>query len=86
MADVWSYGVCLFIMSIGYPPWTQPDERNKLFQTIVLEKDLGCVLHAWKRSNYIHDSMKDLLQKIFIVDEKNRISTNDIIKHSWLCI
>jgi len=83
-ADVWSYGVCLFIMSFGCYPWTLPDRNdNKLYQTIVLEKNLNFVLKAWKRSNYADDAMKDLLLKIFVINEKKRISTQDILKHSW---
>eukprot|EP01083_Nonionella_stella_P281540 957991_1 len=83
-ADLWSFGICIFILAIGCPPWTLPHQTNKLFETIVLEKNLNFVLNAWNRSNYCDDSMKDLLQKIFVFNEQNRITTNDIIKHSSL--
>jgi len=83
--DIWSFGVCLFIMAIGCPPWQMPDERNnKLYQTIVIEKNLDFVLKQWKRSNYINDGMKDILNKIFVNNEEERISTKDIIKHHWI--
>lgn len=76
----------ILFRAIGCPPWQMADERsNKLFQTIVIEKNIDFVLKTWNRFNYIDDSMRDLLQKIFILNEKDRITTNDIIKHPWLC-
>jgi len=83
--DVWSLGVCLFIIAVGCPPWTKPDEQSsKLFQTIVLGRDLDCVLKAWSRGQFAEEELKELLLSIFVVDEAQRISTRDILRCEWL--
>lgn len=83
-ADIWSFGVCLFTMAIGGFPWSKPDERSdKRFETIVVERDLEFVLSKFKKSHFMHESLKDLIQKIFVMDEAERISTVDILKHEW---
>eukprot|EP00484_Ammonia_sp_Unknown_P028339 CAMPEP_0197027884 /NCGR_PEP_ID=MMETSP1384-20130603/7744_1 /TAXON_ID=29189 /ORGANISM="Ammonia sp." /LENGTH=455 /DNA_ID=CAMNT_0042456803 /DNA_START=178 /DNA_END=1545 /DNA_ORIENTATION=+ len=84
-ADIWSFGISLFIMAIGTYPWTSPDEHgNELFQTIVVDRNLDFILKAWNRFNYMETEMKDLLRKIFVIDEKERICTDDIVQHPWL--
>jgi len=83
--DVWSLGVCLFILAVGCPPWTKPDEESsKLFATIVLGRDLDCVLKAWGRGRFVEDALKKLLLSIFVADEAQRISTTEIMRCEWL--
>lgn len=80
--DVWSLGVCLFILAVGNPPWTKPDDF--FFATIVLGRDLDYVLKAWSRSQFVEDALKELLLNIFVIDEAQRISTTDIMHCEWL--
>jgi len=82
-ADVWSFGVCLFTMAIGCPPWNKATAKDRLYEWIVLDQDLEMVLDKWNRSHYMSNVMKNLLQGIFTEDEEHRISTSEIANHSW---
>jgi len=83
-ADIWSFGVCLFTMAIGYPPWIRPDQcSDKRFETIVVEQDVEFVLSKWNRGHYATETMRDLIQRIFVMKESERISTKDMLQHSW---
>lgn len=70
--------------AFGAYPWTQGDEADALYQTIVIERNLEFVLKRWNRSNYVDEKMKDLLRRIFVIEEDERISTDEIIKHLHL--
>ena len=84
LSDCWSFGVILFVLFIGTHPWQQPDfKNNKLFNLIVNEKDIDKLLFIWNRQKYIDQKMKQLLDKIFVFEENDRISISQIINEQY---
>lgn len=75
-SDMWSAGVCLYVMLIGTVP----------FRAATMEQ-----LHeAIKRGKYdfqgeiISDSAKDLLSKLIQINYKKRLSASETLQHPWL--
>jgi len=81
-ADIWSLGVCLFMMVIGGSPFRSPSKLDYQF-SMIMEGRLGELIDRWDRSHYLSRPMIDLLYKIFRFEDK-RIKIKDICNHSWL--
>lgn len=81
--DIFSAGVVLFILLTGYPPFEQAHITDRWFKPLVK----GDYEKFWKlhRSCSIANDpkVKDLLQRMFAFDPKQRISIAEIKKHPW---
>lgn len=82
-SDVWACGVVLFIMMAGFPPYQIPDKRQDWWFDKLVKKKYDRFWLAHCRSAYFSEEAKDLINKILTVDPKNRITIDDIMKHSW---
>ena len=72
--DIWSSGIILFAMLCGFLPF----EDNDNFQ--LFEKIKNGILQF---PNFLSQLSKDLIQKILVVEPKERISIQDIKKHQF---
>jgi hypothetical protein len=80
--DVWAIGVILFILIAGFPPYQRPSNSVWWFKKLMTKKfDLFWMAHT--RTAYFSDVGKDLINKIFAGDPKERISLSGIMKHQW---
>jgi serine/threonine protein kinase len=73
-SDVWSCGVILFVMLAGYLPFDDP-QLNALFAKI----DKG----EYRMCRTFSDGVKDLIMKTIVVDPKQRITLEGVIRHPW---
>jgi len=46
-ADIWSLGVMLFMLLVGYPPYATPQQNNRAFEYII-RGHLEFVLKHWR--------------------------------------
>ena len=81
-ADVFSAGVCLFLMLIGHPPFKEASPRDSYFKKLT-KKDTEEYWSIYKSAN-IPPLFKDLFQKLTEMDFTKRIEIHEIYSHPWM--
>jgi serine/threonine protein kinase len=78
-SDMWSLGVIMYILLVGYPPFNGANQRE-LFRLI---KKGRYEFHEayWKD---ISKEGKDLVSKLLVVDPKDRLTASQAMNSSWL--
>lgn len=79
-ADMWSLGVCLFILVSGYPPF-QPDERNDLEHNITHGRYLFKSEEGW---DHVSALARDLIARLLVIDPEARFSARQVLEHPWI--
>ncbi|KAH9254132.1 hypothetical protein BASA81_008007 [Batrachochytrium salamandrivorans] len=79
-ADMWSLGVCLFILVSGYPPF-QPDERNDLEHNITHGRYLFKSEEGW---DHVSALARDLIARLLVIDPEARFSAKQVLEHPWI--
>jgi len=77
--DMWSFGVILFILLGGYPPFHDDNQRN-LFKKI-MKGEFQFHPDFWEP---VSEEAKDLISKLLTVDVKKRLTVDDALTHPWL--
>lgn len=88
--DVWASGVLLIVMLLGTFPFDHTEHPDPNTSEAHLEVWLQQVSKRWSELPHIAGSVKklsdectDLLNRIFVIDEKKRITVPEIEQHPW---
>lgn len=79
--DIFSCGVCLFIMATGMPPWEQASLRDHHFAW-VNKQGIPKLLRAWKQN--VPVPMEDLLSSMLKASPQARATVEACLAHPWL--
>ncbi|PHJ23690.1 calcium signaling protein kinase rad53 [Cystoisospora suis] len=77
-ADLWSLGVCLYVMLGGSYPF---DERIAPIHTLILRGQFH-FRHA--RFHRVSECAKDLIRRLLTVDIQRRITEHEVLRHPWM--
>lgn len=81
--DIWSCGVILFILLVGYPPWDfawEDDMRHKLYSQI----KTGQYRYESPEWDEVTADAKNLIDKMLSVDPAKRINAKEALNHPWI--
>ncbi len=77
--DLWSCGVILYILLVGYPPF-EGDTTEEIIECV----REGKIIMDGPEWDVISNTAKDLVFKMLEYKYEKRISAQDAIKHSWI--
>ena len=77
--DIWSAGVILYILLLGYPPF-----KGKSAQELFSRINKGTYRKEGKEWDNISDNAKDLILKMLEYDPQKRLSAQECLEHPWI--
>ena len=84
--DLWSVGVIVFIMLMGYPPFYpetgKPPKMNKKLCDAILRGNL--MIHKMDEWNSISKLGQEVVKGLLTVDPDQRMSLDALLAHPWL--
>ena len=77
--DIWSLGVVVFVLLVGYPPFLEEDQTT-LFHKI---RNGEWVFYEddWK---HISNEAKEFVQKVLVVDPNERWTIEECLRSAWI--
>lgn len=89
-ADIWASGVMLFVMLLGMFPYEHSEHPDPNTSAAQIEVWLQQMKTKWRENARVRDAAaklspecRDMLDHIFDLDEKRRMSVDDIKAHPW---
>jgi calcium-dependent protein kinase len=77
--DVWSCGIILYILLVGYPPFSGVNTTDLLNN--VAKGDYSLKSKEWKK---VSKEAKDLVRLMLEINPSNRISAEESLNHPWI--
>jgi len=79
-ADMWSVGVIIYVLLVGYPPFME-DRQRDLFRKI-RQGEYTFNYDDWEG---VSQDAKDMIRSLLVVDPAHRFSAKKALRHNWIC-
>lgn len=79
--DVWAAGVIIYIMLCGFPPFRSTTRKQSELFDLIESGEFEYLAPYW---DDVSEPVKDLINKILVVDVKQRYTCKDILTHAWI--
>lgn len=76
--DLWSCGVLLHLLVVGYPPFW--DDKNEKMLLAAARGQFSLTSPSWSK---VSNCCKDLIKSMLIVQSSQRITASGAVKHPW---
>jgi calcium-dependent protein kinase len=77
--DIWSCGVILYVLLVGYPPFKGSSQKELL--TNIVKGEYSIKGEEWDK---VSEDAKDLITKMLELDASKRLSAEEALKHPWV--
>lgn len=77
--DMWSFGVILYILLGGYPPFY--DKSNQMLYRKIMKGAYQFHTEYWSE---VSEEAKDLIRKLLVLDPKARLTVDQALSHPWI--
>lgn len=82
VSDVWSLGICLLYMLLGFPPIERACADDVRFQYL-RDGRLRELLQHWEVL-HLSELVLDIIQQMLCVSTQDRVSVDNLLRHPWL--
>ncbi|KJE94888.1 protein kinase domain-containing protein [Capsaspora owczarzaki ATCC 30864] len=79
--DLWSIGVILYILLVGFPPFYDKSDRELLRKC-----EAGVYSFPSPQWDLITPAAKDLIENLMQIDVAKRFSASDSMRHEWIAL
>mmetsp|Transcript_35370 Transcript_35370/g.42223 ORF Transcript_35370/g.42223 Transcript_35370/m.42223 type:complete len:702 (+) Transcript_35370:14-2119(+) len=79
-ADMWSVGVIIYVLLVGYPPFME-DKQRELFRKI-RQGEYKFHSEDW---GGISEQARDMIRSLIVVDPAHRSTAKKALQHEWIC-
>lgn len=76
--DMWSVGVCNFILLFGYMPFSGKEDKQ------IADIKAGRFNRKEDKWRLVSSSAQDFVQKLLVVKPEQRMTAEDALKHEWI--
>lgn len=76
---MWSFGVILYILLCGYPPFRDKEEKQ-----LFLKIRAGVYDFHPKYWDKVSEDAKDLIRRLLVIDPLVRLTVEEALGHAWI--
>eukprot|EP00300_Choanocystis_sp_HF-7_P024015 c25409_g1_i1.p1 GENE.c25409_g1_i1~~c25409_g1_i1.p1 ORF type:complete len:345 (+),score=90.54 c25409_g1_i1:46-1035(+) len=83
--DMWSFGVIVYILLCGYPPFFSEDGTDEslfhMIETCAWDTSFSDPESSWGE---VSEDAKDFIRRILVLSTTERLSATEALQHPWL--